>query len=47
MEFLNRYGEEILQRSGQHLFLVVTAITIAVLIGIPLGSFDHSQAEAE
>ena len=37
MEFLNRYGEEILQRSGQHLFLVVTAITIAVLVGIPLG----------
>lgn len=37
MEFLNRYGEEILQRSGQHLFLVVTAISIAILIGIPLG----------
>ncbi len=37
MEFLNRYGEEILQRSGQHLFLVFTAIAIAVLIGIPLG----------
>ena len=37
MEFLNRYGEEILQRSGQHLFLVVTAISIAVLVGIPLG----------
>ena len=37
MEFLNRYGEEILQRSGQHLFLVFTAIVIAILIGIPLG----------
>lgn len=37
MEFLNRYGEEILQRSGQHLFLVLTAISIAILIGIPLG----------
>lgn len=37
MEFLNRYGEEILQRSGQHLFLVFTAIAIAILIGIPLG----------
>ncbi len=37
MEFLNRYGEEILQRSGQHLFLVFTSIAIAVLIGIPLG----------
>ena len=37
MEFLNRYGEEILQRSGQHLFLVFTAISIAILIGIPLG----------
>ncbi|MCY7324299.1 MAG: ABC transporter permease [Phormidesmis sp. CAN_BIN36] len=37
MEFLSRYGEEILQRSGQHLFLVFTAIAIAILIGIPLG----------
>lgn len=37
MEFWTQYGEEILQRSAQHLFLVGTAIAIAILIGIPLG----------
>lgn len=36
-EFWTRYGEEILQRSGQHLFLVGVAMAIAILIGIPLG----------
>jgi osmoprotectant transport system permease protein len=37
MEFWTRYGEEILQRSGEHLFLVGTAMAIAILISIPLG----------
>lgn len=37
MEFWMRYGEEILQRSGEHLFLVAVAMAIAILIGIPLG----------
>lgn len=37
MEFWTRYGEEILQRSGEHLFLVAVAMAIAILIGIPLG----------
>jgi osmoprotectant transport system permease protein len=37
MEFLTRYGEEIWQRSGQHLGLVLVSIGVAVLIGIPLG----------
>lgn len=35
--FLIRYGPEILQRTGEHLLLVVAAIAIAILIGIPLG----------
>lgn len=35
--FLIRYGPEILQRTGEHLLLVVVAIAIATLIGIPLG----------
>lgn len=36
-EFLSRYGSEILQRTGEHLFLVGVSIGLAVLIGIPLG----------
>lgn len=36
-EFWARYGAEILERSGQHLLLVGTAMAIAILIGIPLG----------
>jgi osmoprotectant transport system permease protein len=35
--FLVRYAPEILQRTGEHLLLVVVAIAIATLIGIPLG----------
>jgi osmoprotectant transport system permease protein len=35
--FLIRYAPEILQRTGEHLLLVVAAIAIATLIGIPLG----------
>ncbi len=37
MDFLTRYGEEIVQKSGQHLFLVLISTGIAVLIGVPLG----------
>jgi osmoprotectant transport system permease protein len=37
MDFWIQYQDEILQQSGQHLFLVGTAMTIAILIGIPLG----------
>jgi osmoprotectant transport system permease protein len=35
--FLIRYSEEILRRSGEHLFLVAIAITLATTVGIPLG----------
>jgi osmoprotectant transport system permease protein len=35
--FLFRYGSEILQHTGEHLLLVVVAIAIATLVGIPLG----------
>ncbi|WP_088240731.1 ABC transporter permease [Calothrix rhizosoleniae] len=35
--FLIKYGPEILERTGEHLFLVVIAIAVAVAIGIPLG----------
>lgn len=37
MEFLVRNAPEILQRTGQHLILVLVPIAIAVLIGVPLG----------
>jgi osmoprotectant transport system permease protein len=37
IDFLTRYGEEILQKSGQHLFLVLISTGIAVLVGVPLG----------
>jgi osmoprotectant transport system permease protein len=35
--FLIRYGSEILQRTGEHLLLVIVAIAIATLVSIPLG----------
>jgi len=35
--FLVRYASEILLHSGEHLFLVSISITIAILVGIPLG----------
>jgi osmoprotectant transport system permease protein len=35
--FLIRYAPEILVRTGEHLILVAISITIAILIGIPLG----------
>jgi osmoprotectant transport system permease protein len=35
--FLFRYGPEILQRTGEHLLLVLVAIAVATLVGIPLG----------
>lgn len=36
-EFLTRYSAEIIQRTTQHLILVGIALSLAVLIGIPLG----------
>lgn len=35
--FLVKYGSEIVQRVGEHLLLVGIAITVAILISIPLG----------
>ncbi|MEA5598929.1 ABC transporter permease [Rivularia sp. UHCC 0363] len=35
--FLIKYGSEIIQRSIEHLVMVVIAISIATIIGIPLG----------
>ncbi len=35
--FLIKYAPEILQRTGEHLFLVTISIAIATLVGIPLG----------
>jgi osmoprotectant transport system permease protein len=37
MEFFSRYGVEIIQHTIEHLYLVTIAISIALLIGIPLG----------
>lgn len=37
MDFWTRYADEILQHTGQHLFLVLASTAIAVSIGIPLG----------
>ena len=35
--FLIKYGSEIIERSIEHLVLVIIAISIATIIGIPLG----------
>lgn len=37
IDFLNRYGAEIIERTTQHLILVGIAIIFAILIGVPLG----------
>jgi osmoprotectant transport system permease protein len=37
LDFLNRYGPEILQHSWEHLSLVAISTGIAILVGIPLG----------
>jgi osmoprotectant transport system permease protein len=37
IEFFSRYGAEIIQHTLEHLYLVTIAISIALLIGIPLG----------
>lgn len=37
INFINRYGAEIVQRSIEHLYLVTVAIFIAIVVGIPLG----------
>lgn len=37
MQFINRYGAEMVQRSVEHLYLVTVAIFIAIVVGIPLG----------
>jgi osmoprotectant transport system permease protein len=36
-EFLTQYGAEIVQHSGEHLFLVLLSTGIAILVGVPLG----------
>ncbi len=42
-EFLQQNGAEILQHTGEHLFLVGVSTSIAVLIGVPLGIFLTRQ----
>jgi osmoprotectant transport system permease protein len=37
IEIFSRYGAEIIQHTLEHLYLVTIAISIALLIGIPLG----------
>lgn len=37
MDFFSRYGAEIIQHTLEHLYLVTIAISISLLIGIPLG----------
>jgi osmoprotectant transport system permease protein len=37
INFINRYGAEMVQRSIEHLYLVIVAIVISTIVGIPLG----------
>ncbi|MEG4818331.1 hypothetical protein [Microcoleus sp. K5-D4] len=37
MQFINRYGAEIIKRASEHLYLVTVAIFIAIIVGMPLG----------
>lgn len=36
-QFMSQYGAEIVQRTGEHLFLVGISISLALILGIPLG----------
>jgi osmoprotectant transport system permease protein len=45
VDFLDRYGADILQRSGQHLWLVVISTGMAILVGIPLGVLITRQRQ--
>jgi osmoprotectant transport system permease protein len=45
LDFLDRYGADILQRSGQHLGLVVISTGLAILIGMPLGVLITRQRQ--
>ena len=47
MEFLTRYREELLTHIGEHLFLVGVALSIAILIGIPLGILITRRPQLE
>ncbi len=38
-EFFSRYGEQIISRGYEHLLLTVLAMTLAVIIAVPLGIF--------
>jgi len=37
LEFIQRYRSEILQRTGEHLALVLVALAVAVALGVPAG----------
>ena len=43
--FFTQYAPEIILRSGEHLVLVVIAMTVAISIGIPLGIFITRQPQ--
>ena len=43
--FLFQYGSEIILHSGEHLILVVIAMTIAISIGLPVGIFITRQPQ--
>ncbi|AUS99428.1 MULTISPECIES: ABC transporter permease [unclassified Nostoc] len=43
--FLVKYAPEILQHTLEHLFLVGVAISIAIIVGIPLGIFITRQKQ--
>lgn len=43
--FLFQYGSEIIIHSGEHLILVIIAMTIAISIGLPVGIFITRQPQ--
>lgn len=45
IEFLQQYGAEIIQHTGEHLLLVGISTGIAVLVGIPLGILITRQPD--
>ncbi len=46
LQFILQNHIEVIDLTTEHLWLVGASITLAVLIGIPLGSPDHALAGA-
>lgn len=36
-EFLQEYGGELIQKTGEHFFISIVALLIAIVVAVPIG----------